>query len=68
MGVLYLSGCASVAIPGDTACQSDFLECVDEPQRVELPTYRKLRYLPPAENMPVVAVYNFGDGTGQRKS
>ena len=43
MGVLYLSGCASVAIPGDTACQSDFLECVDEPQRVELPTYRKLR-------------------------
>ena len=68
VGVLYLSGCASVAIPGDTACQSDFLECVDEPQRVELPTYRKLRYLPPAENMPVVAVYNFGDGTGQRKS
>ena len=68
VGVLYLSGCASIAIPGDEACQTDFLECVDEPQRVELPTYRKLRYLPPAEQMPVVAVYTFGDGTGQRKS
>ena len=68
VGVLYLSGCASIAIPGDEACQTDFLECVDEPKRVELPTYRKLRYLPPAEQMPVVAVYTFGDGTGQRKS
>ena len=68
VGVLYLSGCASIAIPGDEACQTDFLECVEEPKRIELPTYRKLRYLPPAENMPVVAVYTFGDGTGQRKS
>ena len=68
IGVLYLSGCASIAIPGDQACKTDFLECVEEPKKVELPTYRKLRYLPPAENMPVVAVYQFGDGTGQRKS
>ena len=68
IGVLYLSGCASIAIPGDELCQTDFLECVEEPQKVELPTYRKLRYLPPAENMPVVAVYQFTDGTGQRKS
>ena len=68
LGVIYLSGCASIAIPGDQACETDFLECVEEPKRVELPTYRKLRYLPPAESMPVVAVYNFGDGTGQRKS
>ncbi len=68
IGVVYLSGCASIAIPGDEACQTDFLECVEEPQKVELPTYRKLRYLPPAENMPVVAIYTFGDGTGQRKS
>ena len=66
--MLYLSGCASIAIPGDQACKTDFLECVEEPKKVELPTYRKLRYLPPAENMPVVAVYQFGDGTGQRKS
>jgi len=68
IGVLYLSGCASVAIPGDEVCRTDFLECVEEPQKVELPTYRKLRYLPPAEVMPVVAIYQFGDGTGQRKS
>ncbi len=67
-GVLLISGCASIAIPGDELCQSDFLECIEEPREVELPTYRRLRYLPPAENMPVVAVYNFGDGTGQRKS
>lgn len=68
VGAFYLTGCASIAIPGDEMCTTNFLECVEEPQRVELPTYRKLRYLPPAENMPVVAVYNFGDGTGQRKS
>ena len=68
IGVLYLSGCASIAIPGDEMCQTDFLECVEEPKKVELPTYRKLRYLPPAEVMPVVAIYTFGDGTGQRKS
>ena len=68
VGVLYLSGCASIAIPGDQACETDFLECVEEPKKIELPTYRKLRYLPPAENMPVVAIYQFGDGTGQRKS
>ena len=68
VGVFYLSGCASIAIPGDQACETDFLECVEEPKKIELPTYRKLRYLPPAESMPVVAVYQFTDGTGQRKS
>lgn len=68
IGALYLTGCASVSIPGDTACQSDFLECIEEPRQVELPTYRKLRYLPPSESMPVVAVYNFTDQSGQRKS
>ena len=68
LGTFLFTGCASVAIPGDTACQTDFLECVEEPQQIELPTYRKLRYLPPAEQMPVVAVYNFLDNTGQRKS
>ena len=63
-----LSGCASIAIPGDEACQTDFLECVEEPKQVELPTYRKLRYLPPAEKCLWLLVYTFGDGTGQRKS
>jgi len=68
VGAMYLTGCASISIPGDTACNTDFLECVEEPKQVELPTYRKLRYLPPSETMPVVAVYQFTDQTGQRKS
>ena len=66
--LLLTSGCASIAIPGDEICNTDFLECVEEPKQVELPTYRKLRYLPPAETMPVVAVYKFDDLTGQRLS
>ena len=65
---LLISGCASISIPGDEACMTDFLECVEEPKFVELPTYKKLRQLPPAENMPVVAVYKFDDLTGQRLS
>ena len=68
IGAMYLTGCASISIPGDTACNTDFLECVEEPKQIELPTYRKLRYLPPSETMPVVAVYQFTDQTGQRKS
>ena len=67
-GALLFTGCASVSIPGDTACETDFLECIEEPRQVELPTFRKLRYLPPSESMPVVAVYQFTDQTGQRKS
>jgi len=67
-GTVLFTGCASVSIPGDTACQTDFLECIEEPKQVELPTFRKLRYLPPSEQMPVVAVYQFTDQTGQRKS
>lgn len=66
--LLLTSGCASIAIPGDEICNTNFLECVEEPKQVELPTYRKLRYLPPAETMPVVAVYKFDDLTGQRLS
>lgn len=44
------------------------MECIEEPQFIELPTYKKLRNLPPAEVMPVVAVYKFDDLTGQRVS
>ena len=43
------------------------MECIEEPSQVELPTYAKLRRLPPAEKKPVVAVYEFADMTGQRK-
>ncbi len=45
----------------------DFLECVEDPEVVKLPSYQKLLNLPPAEKMPIVAVYNFADKTGQRK-
>jgi len=62
------SGCASMAIPGDKNCAVDFLECIEEPQEVELPTFKKLRQLPPAETRPIVAVYKFDDLTGQRLS
>jgi hypothetical protein len=41
--------------------------CVEQPEVVKLPAYIDLLNLPPAENMPVVAVYGFLDKTGQRK-
>ena len=68
---VLVSGCASVAIPGDNAtgdwCLESAMECIEEPVQVELPTYAKLRKLPPAEKKPVIAVYDFADMTGQRK-
>lgn len=42
--------------------------CVEEPEVVRLPSYIELLNLPPAKERPVVAVYNFLDKTGQRKS
>ena len=42
--------------------------CVDNPEVVKLPSYIELLMLPPAEERPVVAVYNFTDKTGQRKA
>ena len=45
----------------------DFLECVEDPEVVKLPSYEELLNLPPAEKMPIVAVYNFADKPGQRK-
>ena len=66
-----LTGCASVAVPGNKAtgdwCWDSAMECIEEPSQVELPTYAKLRKLPPADTKPVVAVYDFADLTGQRK-
>ena len=61
------SGCASLTVPGEKYCNKDFMECLEAPQQVELPTYEQLRKLPPAEQQPIVAVYMFGDLTGQRK-
>ena len=65
-----LQGCASMVAPGGlsaTDC-ADFIQCVEAPEVIELPTHEELRQLPPAEQMPVVAVYSFLDRTGQRKS
>lgn len=44
------------------------LVCNDEPEIIELPSYVQLLNLPPAEQMPIVAVYSFTDQTGQRRS
>jgi curli production assembly/transport component CsgG len=41
--------------------------CIEQPEVVNLPAYVELLNLPPAKTKPVVAVYNFGDKTGQRK-
>ena len=41
--------------------------CVDEAEVIRLPSYLELLDLPPAKEMPVVAVYKFNDLTGQRK-
>ena len=42
--------------------------CIEPAEPVKLPTHLELLDLPPAENMPIVAVYGFMDKTGQRKS
>lgn len=42
--------------------------CVEAPVVVKLPSFVELLNLPPAEERPIVAVYNFTDKTGQRKN
>ena len=61
-----LQSCASFAPVGHTGC-AGWLECTEEPQTVR-PTQTKLENLPPPMQKAVVAVYNFTDLTGQRKS
>ena len=69
--VLLMSGCASIPSMTDS-CSSLVMErvgtCVEEAEVVNIPTYKELADLPPADSMPVVAVYAFQDKTGQRKS
>lgn len=67
-----ISGCAGMAIPenpmtGEWCWDKGGMQCIQEPEQVVLPTYEQLRALPPAEQQPIVAVYSFGDLTGQRK-
>ena len=69
IGLLLLSGCASMVSPGglsDGNCVG-ILECVEEPEIIELPTHEKLLNLPPAKERPIIAIYKFLDKTGQRK-
>tara|TARA_R100001086_G_scaffold209594_1_gene125387 strand:- start:1166 stop:1996 length:831 start_codon:yes stop_codon:yes gene_type:complete len=61
-----LSGCASFAPIGHSDC-ANILECVEEPKVIR-PTQQKLIELSPPNQQAVVAVYNFVDLTGQRKS
>lgn len=42
--------------------------CVENPEVVRMPSYIELLEVPPAKEMPVVAVYQFTDKTGQRKA
>jgi len=42
--------------------------CVENPEVVRMPSYIQLLEVPPAKEMPVVAVYQFQDKTGQRKA
>jgi len=52
----------------NTAIMKKIGQCIEEAEVVSIPTNTLLAELPPAENMPVVAVYTFMDRTGQRKS
>ena len=69
--VLLMSGCASIPSMTDS-CSSLVMErvgtCVEKAEVVNIPTYKELADLLPADSMPVVAVYAFQDKTGQRKS
>lgn len=68
--LLLITGCASVPMYNDTCSTrfaEEFGECKEAPEIVQLPTYERLLNFPPAEVMPVVAVYSFDDLTGQRK-
>ena len=64
--ILVLSSCAGIPMYNDTGCR-DIFECREVAEAISLPTHLQLLNLPPAEVMPVVAVYQFLDKTGQRK-
>ena len=69
--VLLMTGCASVPTATDscsTAIMDKIGTCIEEAESVKLPTHLELLELPPADKMPIVAVYGFLDKTGQRKS
>ena len=79
--LLLVSSCASIPImkPEGQKCVHDIVDiktlieraipytCIEEAKEIRLPTHYELLVLPPAKTMPVVAVYQFLDKTGQRK-
>ncbi len=79
--LLLVSSCASIPImkPEGQKCTHPIVDiktlieraipytCIEEAKEIRLPTHYELLVLPPAETMPVVAVYQFLDKTGQRK-
>jgi len=68
--VLFLTSCASIPSMTDSCKGSGmefYGECIEEPEIIQLPTYEQLLNFPPAEKMPIVAVYGCEDETGQRK-
>ena len=69
--VLLMTGCASVPTATDscsTAIMNKIGTCIEPAETVKLHTNLELLELPPADKMPIVAVYGLLDKTGQRKS
>ena len=72
--IIALTGCAQIPKWSDQPQDCSYLKnsrdyiCVDEPEVVKMPSYIQLLNVPPAKQMPVVAVYGFKDLTGQRKA
>jgi len=72
--IIALTGCAQIPKWSDQPQDCSYLKnsrdyiCVDQPEVVDMPAYVKLLEVPPAKQMPVVAVYGFRDLTGQRKA
>ena len=63
----YEEGLSKDLLTGINKVMSRKYICVEPAEVVTLPSFIDLLNLPPATNMPVVAVYGFSDLTGQRK-
>ena len=74
IATLLIGGCAQIPKWSDDPQDCSYLKnardyiCVDQPEVVDMPSYIQLLEVPPAKQMPVVAVYGFTDKTGQRKA
>jgi curli production assembly/transport component CsgG len=64
----YEEGLSKDIVTGINKVMSRSYICVEPAEVVKLPSFIDLLNLPPAKQMPVVAVYQFRDLTGQRKS